>query len=422
MSEQKINNIQIPCLEISDNKEQKKGGKFIYILCRPRGKEDFSYTGQVVLLPAGLTLTIRSVEKSGKGECVAVLKGIHRKELKRGNLLVPSEYAISSGKDAFFLLPSSEERFEKGTFFIEGGIFPEYNSRNNRPSVSMTFHGRVASARFFFNFPQVPGARYYISSEDNRDLRHPVTLVYPGALNQKDGALLAERLLKFGGRPSLKALYSIILRMNKAVNLPRYMENEEFEGSVRSGSWAIMSRDYDRMKSAILKRSAAFGGILEKELPVKISGDKPVVLQVISEQISAGNLVRREGYIINKTREAGSSLSPIASKLLADLESEAEGIRLSTISNPLFSETYRALGRLELAKVLQGEIILGTGRYNAIKEELLSTLEVGDELDLNKAKESLNLGRRLLIPLLEQMDSEGYFKWEEENRVVLKKE
>lgn len=422
MSEQKINKISISCLEISDNKEQNRGGKFISILCRSHGKENFSQTGSAVLLPSGQSLTVRSAEKAGKDDYIVVLKGIHRKELKRGNLIVPSSYALASGKEAFFLLPSSKERFEKGSFYIEGGVYPDYNSRNNRPSVSLTFHGRVASARFFFDFPLVPGARYYISSEENRELRHPVTLVYPGALKQKESTQLADRLLKFGGRPSLKAIYSIILRMDKAVNLPAYMTEEVFEGSVRSGSWAIMSRDYDRMKSAIMKRSAAFGGVPEKDLPSQIVGSRPVVLQIISELVSEGSLARKDGYIINKTREAANSLSPIASKLLSDLEGEEEGIKLATVSNPLFAETYRALGRVELVKMLPGELILGFLRYESLKKQLLEPLKEGDSLDLSVAKETLNVGRRLLIPLLEQMDLEGYFQLEEEKRIVLKKD
>lgn len=422
MAEQRINNVIISCLEILDNSEQNKGGKYLSILCSSREGDVFAEGGPAVLYPSGQEITVRSVEKDTSGNYITVLKGVHRKDLKRGNLIIPLSHAVYIDKEAFFLIPSSKERFEKGSYFIEGGIFPDFNRRNSKPSVSFTFHGRIASARFFYPFILIPGGRYYISSEDNRDLRTPVTLIFPGSLGSGESQQLSERILKFGGRPSLKAVYSVILRLKKSVNLPDYMKDEEFEGSVRAGSWAVMSRDYERIRSSLLKRAASFGGFVEKDLVPAVGGDRETVQQILSQLIRDGLLSRKDGYIINSERDASASLSPIASKLLADLEGLEEGLKLETVNNPLFAETYRALARMELAALLNGEILISLNHFSRLRKEVLSGMEIGDVFDLSLVRNSIPAGRRLLIPLLEEMDRQGYFEWNEEKRVVLRKD
>ncbi|MBB6478391.1 SelB C-terminal domain-containing protein [Spirochaeta isovalerica] len=422
MAEQRINRINISCLEILDNKDQGEGGKFISILCRIIGEDPFEHTGAAVLLPSGNKLTIRKVEKKEKDECIVVLKGIVRGELKRRQVIVPRSFAVTAGREAFFLLPSSRDRFEKGNFFVSGGLYPEYNDKNSKPSAAVTFHGRVASFRFFYNFPLVPGARYYISAEDNRDLRTPVTLVYPGKLNQKESSRFADRLLKYGGRPSLKAIYSIILRTDSMVQIPDFFKGESFDGSITSGNWVIMSREYERIRSAALKRSAAFGGVPEKELADLIRGIKPAVIQIIDEMIDEGVLLKRDGYIINGSRDAGHSLSPMAAKLLDDLMEEEGGVSLSLISNPLVANTYKALYRLDLVKKLGEDIILHKDRFETMKKSLMEKILPDAELDLAELKELLPVSRRLLIPFLEELDQDGYFQWKGEKRVVLKTE
>lgn len=420
LSEQKINHLNISCLEVKDNSEQNRGGKFISILCENKCVEPFDETGSAIILPSGKKFSIRKCEKTNDNEYILSLKGLHRKDIKRGNVIVPSSFAVESGKDAFVLIPSSKGRLEKGNFFIEGGVFKDYNSRNNRPSASISFHGRVGVVRFLYPFPLVTGGRYYISGENNRDLITPVTMIYPGELTQRDAFQLSDRVLKFGGRPSLKALYSIMLRIRHFVILPFYMENEVFEGSIRSGSFAIMSREYDRIKGAILKRTSAAGGAQIDKLTEQIKSDKNLVHQIVDELTSEEILVKRDGYLVNTTGDMRKNLSPIAGKLLLDLESDKSEINLSNISNPLFSETYRALGRMGLVRILSDDVLIGNSHFNELKKSVLKDLKTGDELTFTEVKESMQLSRRVLIPLLEKLDAEGYFERDGENRIVLK--
>jgi len=418
---QKVNHVTISCLEILDNRELKKGGKYVSILCLSRGEGSFNYTGSAVLFPSGKKLTVRKTEVTESGEYIAVLKGIHRSDLKKRCLIVPSPAAVSEGKDAFFLIPKKGKRFEKGSFFVSGGIFPEYNRENNRVSTSISFTGSIAYARFFYPFPLVVGARYFIAAEENRDLLTPVTLAYPGKLPRKESLILADRLMKFGGRPSLKALYSIILRMDKMVNLPDYMKENEFDGSIPSGSWVFMSREYERIKNAVLKRTSKFGGVHESELYNEIRGPYEAVHQILEQLKDEGVLLSREGFLINGIREAGKSLSPMAAKLLEDLRNEEQGVNLSLISNPLLKNTYLSLGRMDLIKILQEEVVFHPECFEKLKNLVLEGLKTGNELTLSDLKEKTTLSRRLLIPLLEELDSEGYFERNGESRIVLEK-
>jgi selenocysteine-specific elongation factor len=420
LSEQIINKLNIACVEVKDNSEQNKGGKFVSLLCENKSDLPFDETGSAIMLPAGKKISIRNIEKVKDGDYILSLKGIHRRDIKRGNVIVPSKYAVQAGKDAFILLPSGKERHEKGNYYIEGGVFKDYNHRNLRPSASISFYGRVGVIRFFYPFPLVTGARYYISEENNRDLITPVTLVFPGALGQIESSDLSARILKFGGRPSLRALYSIILRIKQYVELPFYLEEETFDGSVKCGSFVVMSREFDRIKGAILKRTSAVGGIEEVKLLDQIKGDKPLIQQIVKELIQTEQISKCDSYLMNITRDMRQSLSPIAKKLLSDLEESHEEISLSNISNPLFSETYKSLGRMKLIRILSGEIIISEKHYSELKSVFLKSCTVGQEIQFTDAKDILTLSRRVLIPFLEEMDSEGYFDRQGESRFVLK--
>ncbi len=47
-------------------------------------------------------------------------------------------------------------------------------------------------------------------------------------------------------------------------------------------------------------------------------------------------------------------------------------------------------------------------------------LHASDDNDFNEIKDNLKLTRRVLIPLLEEMDNEGFFERKGESRFVLK--
>jgi len=420
LSEQKINKLDIACLEVKDNSDQNKGGKFISILCENKSSTPFDETGSAIMLPSGNRFSIRKCEKVNDKDYIISLKGLHRKEIRRGNIIVPASYAVSSGKDAFLLLPSSKDRLEKGNYYVEGGVFKDYNKRNRKTSASISFHGRIGVIRFFYPFPLVTGARYYISSENNSDLIIPATLVYPGQLGQRESTDLSARILKFGGRPSLRALYSIMLRIKHYVNLPVYMKDEEFDGSVKCGSFAVMSREFDRVEGAVLKRTSAVGGIEESKIIEQIKGDKELVLEILQSLILKGKIEKRDGFFLNISIDMNKSLSPIAKKLLDDLDSEKDGISLSNISNPLFSDTYKALGRMKLVRILSGEVIISDSHFQHLKSDVLKICEIGEALQFSSIKEQMGLSRRVLIPLLEEMDLEGYFERQGERRIVLK--
>ncbi|MDA3809057.1 MAG: SelB C-terminal domain-containing protein [Spirochaetaceae bacterium] len=420
MSEQKINRLEIACVEVKDNSEQNIGGKFVSILCENKSKIPFEETGSAILLPAGNRFTIRKCEKINENDYILTLKGLHRKDIRRGSVIVPSSYAVTSGKDAYVLLPSSKDRFDKGNYFIEGGVFKDYNHRNKKPSASITFYGRIGVVRFFYPFPLVVGARYYMSRENNQNLITPVTLVFPGLLGQTESSDLSARILKFGGRPSLLAIYSIILRIKQYVELPVYFKDEEFEGSVRCESYAIMSREYARIEGAILKRSSAVGGLEESKLLEQVKGDNQLIHVIVQELIKTSKIEKRDGYLMNITVDMRKSLSPIAKKILEDLEEENGEINLSNISNPLFSNTYKSLGRMKLLRILSGEIIISNVYYETLKARVLASCQVGETLHFLQVKDVLGLSRRVLIPLLEELDSEGYFEREGDSRIVLK--
>ncbi len=420
LPEQRVNKLDIACLEVKDNSEQNRGGKHISILCKSTGETPYTEIGSSIMLPSGKRFSLRNCEKTSNGDYIVTIKGLHRRDIKRGHLIVPTSYAVESGQDAFILIPSGKETLEKGNYYIQGGIHKEYNSRNSRPSASITFHGRIGVVRFFWPFPLATGAKYLISNERNRDLQTPATLVFPGSLGQRESTDLSARILKFGGRPSLKALYSIILRIKHFVELPDYMTEEEFEGSIKCGSYSIMSREYDRIRGAVLKRTSAVGGIPENKIIEQIKGDNNLLKVIIRALIEEKLVKNVDTYLLNVSNDMKNSLSPIAKKLLIDLEDENEGITLSNISNPLFSETYKALGRMDLIHILSGEIIISNEKFIQLKEDILKNLSKGEKFMFNEIKESLNLSRRILIPLLEEMDAEGYFERDGEVRFVLK--
>jgi selenocysteine-specific elongation factor len=151
-----------------------------------------------------------------------------------------------------------------------------------------------------------------------------------------------------------------------------------------------------------------------------VKGDNQLIHVIVQELIKTSKIEKRDGYLMNITVDMRKSLSPIAKKILEDLEEENGEINLSNISNPLFSNTYKSLGRMKLLRILSGEIIISNVYYETLKARVLASCQVGETLHFLQVKDVLGLSRRVLIPLLEELDSEGYFEREGDSRIVLK--
>lgn len=400
--------------------KQIPGEKLTTLKCRMTGLvKPFT---KCIIYPGEKELQVKEIFKEDGDFYTVKVKGIPFKNCKRFSVITPVELQVQYGKRAYFIPKDFHSKdFYNGDYYITGGIFSGYRIFNkDKASAKVTKVGSLYSVDFPFRAPLVPGAEYFF--ENNKGFKGVMNLIYPGSLNKKNLNIINSRVEKFRVRPGVKGIYSIILRTNSFVKLPFFLENEDFEGSIKLSNGRAMEREFGVVKSKIVRQSKASGGVQVGNLKKKLDIESEFFSAVV-DSLKNDNLVSiYEDYVVYAGDNRHEYLSPLAKEAYKQIiEAEESGISIRTIKNPGLVRCFKEVERMGLVIVLDSDLFLLESRFNILLDKLFLKKSVGDRISIQDTREATGLSRRYIISLFKILEDRGILDRELDDERIIKK-
>ncbi len=399
---------------------QEEGEKLTTLTCRMTG--EFKPFTDVSIFPAEKKFQIRDIIHLEKDTYKIKVKGIAFKDCKPFSIITPLNLKVKySVKGCFVSKEFRDKDLIAGNYYITGGVFDGYRMFNkDKFSAKVRKTGVTYSVEFPFKAPLVPGATYIF--ENNKGEESEMTLLYPGDLSKKSIGIINSRLEKFRSRPSIKGVYSIILRTDLYVDLPFYLENEDFEGSIKIGSKRIMEREYNSVRNKILKQSKASGGVLLQS--VKKSCDvKPAFFYTVLEELFNENLLFQDSdYLVFNSEDRENYLSPLTKICYKQIvESKDSGYSRREVKDRGMINCFYELERMRIVRVLDDDLYYSLDSYKVLLDKVFDSKKIGEFLTISEIRDKTGLSRRFVISLLNKLEHDGFIeRSEDDERVVVK--
>ncbi len=394
---------------------------------------------EVLLLPAGEMLRVRSLQRYGEpaaqaepGCRVALTFLKSRALIKRGDCLAgrsgifivtASFYlALDAPSSAFRPRPGLIVEIASGTTHIEAQAFPSKTAGFLRLSMD----GARATA-----FVTKTGQPVVILRKGGADIlaSGKVFIVGGGVATERLGiesALPAART----ALPSLtKALVSFELARSGCLRLaadqaaPAETETAPADAEI-AGEWLFAHERWEVLRRQVEEAAAEPGGCpvaaLAGRLRLPAGADKALILRLEDEK----RIVVTNGRILpaGASTAADATLLPKNLALLAEsLErSGALGLDVALDQRPGLKKDLALLCRAGRAASLDGRLFLSTAAYAGFVKAILRDRNIDSPLSLGEAKTATGLSRKWIIPLLNRMEDEGYLRRRGEERIVLR--
>lgn len=398
---------------------QEKGEKLTTLKCRMTGT--FKPFTKAVIFPGEKEFQVRDIVTDGADYKVKI-KGLPFKSCVPFAVITPVDLRVNYSKRAYFV-PSNfhSKDFYNGDYCITGGIFEGYRLFNKeKHTAKVKKIGNLYSASLPFKAPLVPGAEYYF--ESNSGFKGNMKLVYPGYLDKKQENIISSRMEKFRARPGIKGIYSIILRTDNYVNLPYFLEDEEFEGSIKMGSVRIMEREYLSVKNKILKQSKASGGVEFSKLKKNFKLNPSLFHCVVDSLVAEDEIYMIDGYLVFNGESRSTLLSPLAKeayKLIVDASDK--GISTRDIKNYGMINCFNEIKRMKLAYALDEDLFYSKDSFKIIVTKSFKGKSEGEKLTIQDIRDNTGLSRRYIISLLNYLEDNKYIEREAGDDRVIKK-
>ncbi len=399
---------------------QEKGEKLTSLTCRMTG--EFKPFTEAIIFPGERKFQVRDITNIEGDTYLVKVKGIPFKNCLAFAIITPVDLKVRYNKRAYFVPKEFHTKdFFPGEYYITGGIFSGYRMFNKEKyTAKVKKVGNLYSVDFPFKSPLVPGAIY--SFENTKGFDGEMTLIYPGDMSKKSESIIASRIEKFRSRPGVKGIYSIILRTDNYVELPSFLEGESFEGSINMGNKRIMEREYNSVKSKIIKQSKASGGVLFNSVK-KSCKVTPSFFHAVADQLIEEKAVFIDGdYLIFGGEDRENSLSPLTKTSYALIvEAGVDGLSRRTIKDYGMIACFYEIKRMRLAHVLDDDLYYSNDGFKLLLTKIFNNRKVGDTLTIQDIRESSGLSRRYIIALLNELENSDIIQREEDDARVIKK-
>lgn len=400
--------------------EQIEGEKLTLLTCRMTG--EFKPFTDAVIFPGEKKFQVKDIVQEDGDIYKVKVKGIPFKLCLPFSVITPTDLKIKYSKRGYFMPEDFHSKdYYNGEYYVKGGIFTGYRMfKKDTFSAKLRKTGNLYCVDFPFKSPMVPGALY--SFENPRGFKGEMKLIYPGNLDKKNETLISSRVEKFRSRPGTKGIYSIMLRTDHYVDLPYFLQDEEFEGSIKLGNIRVMEKEFDSIKNKILKQSRRSGGEPIDSLRKSSNVSGFFFHTVLDYLIERDEVFIKDSHVVLKSDNLESFLSPLTKesyKLIVD--SGQNGYSIRTLKNRGMESCFKELWRMNLASVLDDDLYYSTDAFKAILNQVFQDKKIDDLLSIQEIRDNTGLSRRYIISLLNQLEDLEVIEREDDDTRVIKK-
>ena len=392
---------------------QEKGEKLTTLRCRMTGT--FKPFTNAIIFPLERRFQVKDIELIDGDIYNVKVKGLPFKNCTPFSIITPEDLKVKYDKRGYFLPVNFHSKdFFPGDYYITGGIFSGYRPFNReKHSAKVKKLNNLYCVNFPFKTPLVPGAIYCF--ENSKGFKGDMVLIYPGDLSKKSENIINSRVEKFRSRPSIKGIYSIMLRTDNYVELPYFLKDQEFAGSIKMNNVRIMEREYHSVKNKIMKQSKASGGVLFNDLKKSCKVTPAFFHRVIDQLDQAEDITIQEDYIVYNGEDRKNNLSPLIT------EAGDNGFSSRELKDPGSMNCFSQIKRMNLATVLDEDLYYSPTGYSELLNKIFKSRNIGDSLTIQDIRESAGLSRRYIISLLKNLEEQEFIIREYSDERVIKK-
>lgn len=417
---------KVPFFEIT-SLEDRQEGKYSIVKCRGRFPE--LGPGFYRVFPDNKKVTVKEITRDGDFYYLAV-KGIVKKALHQGKVLVPADQVVTMSKKGFFMLPqgSSVPQGPK-VFFVRGGFSETYPMgywRSVKASIrpvggnpkKIPLHKQVYQVTFSAPIPMISGGIYTMSAK-NSDESFQMVLVFPRALPDAVFKDFLWRVQRFRSFPTLKSIYSIQIRTSGFAQVSAAMAEESFDGITFLGRWGILEEQLGKYERTILKRSKQAGGVEKNTLLELLSIPEGLLDGILLKLTDENSICIKDQWVLNTSLTAENGLSPFAKGLWESLKNAGEeGVFVKEKASEAVRENFKAFYRMDIAIPLE-DLYIEKKAFLTIVEKVMEPFNQGDEISISDIRDITGFSRPYVLALFHYLEDTGLVKREGDLRIVL---
>lgn len=183
------------------------------------------------------------------------------------------------------------------------------------------------------------------------------------------------------------------------------------------GSFLFSRRYKETLLRQITKRSRQSGGFPLDQLSGDLKLSPALTDRLVSELRGQGALCREGAYLLPPLAEREGFLSPVARKVLSDIrQTGTRGLARREVEGQGLSAVAEELQRTGLILPFGEGGLISREAWEEALGQLTRPWKAGQEIRLADLKENLSLSRRELLPLLDEIDARGLFRWDGDRR------
>jgi selenocysteine-specific elongation factor len=378
----------------------------------------------LLLLPAGETLRIRTIQRYGSdassaepGSRVALTLSKPKSAIVRGDLLVSPGGDFQAG-DSFYLAldPAHATLKPRAGSALELAAGTAHRDALVWPSRTQGFL-RVAAKE---SLPLAPGLGIVLLRKGGADILASGRVLALGGASTKERRGIEAALPRAAEEARRGGDPRAALRLALAGCLPAEVFASAPSDAEIAGGYVFDRLRWETARNLVLRASEEPGGFPASGMAARLGLGRDATEALLRRLASEGQVRIAGARIVGVAGSAGTSLSRQAAELLLRLEgSVGEGLDLDTEARPGAKRDLDLLCTLGKATSLDGRLYLSVAAYRSHVEAVLAGRAAGSGFSVGDAKAATGLSRKWVLPFLNRMERDGLVRREGDVRIVL---
>ena len=373
----------------------------------------------LAVLETGRDLRARNFQTAPDGKTRFQFKGIPEKAMVPGLHLFDASWPVRHEKKAYLVpLGAQNQTLNASKGLLKGSLLPAEGVEVEIKKIDGGGGKFLIALTARKGIPCLTGQQYTL--EPTGDQPVDTALLTCGSVEPRDLADFVKKTFRFPGLPTVNALYSIGLRVNGYAVLPPPLWEEEFEETVGKDGVRVMTKAWAHFAKKARNAAAQPGGIADEDLKKKMELPRPIYEYLTGKLVADGELRLKDGYFL-PVADPQSYLSPVARKALSQLaERGVDGVDIENEPSTLFKKTYLDLARMDLAVATETPWIYGLPGWAILRTKVCGPGTLGRQWRISEVKDLLQVSRKPILGILNQLEKEGWLERKEDHRLVVK--